>query len=65
MKVISYKVVTAIRSGELELKVNEMLMDGFQPFGGVAYMPLPAFGVTPYEFLLCQVMVQYGPDENE
>ena len=59
MKILEYKTVSS-RADEKELdhKVNELIREGFQPFGNPFFLQR-----TPPGIQLCQAMVKYDDSQ--
>jgi hypothetical protein len=55
-KIIEYSTARATNSTELDITINRMIKEGFQPYGN----PYPADSPKDYGFRVCQAMVKYA-----
>ena len=58
---MEYRVVCSVEMTKLTGKVNEMIKEGFKPFGSLAVSCSPGSG---YQYLY-QPMIKYDDDEKE
>lgn len=63
MKIIEYKTVHGSSVNELDVRVNEMLRDGFQPFGSPYLSDREIEGKVD-TFAAYQAMVKYEKDKQ-
>lgn len=59
-KITEYATITATDAEAMDVAANEMIQEGWQPFGGVSVTRTNGDGLEDSDHLLAQAMVRYA-----